>query len=221
MATKRTPGKKKGGLSVDFSGTETSAVVEEGDYTVEVVEVEQKTSENSGADYLSMEFKITDGEFEGKKLYHNCSLQPQALFNLRGVLEALGFEVPQGVMELDTADLIGETCNVSVTHEQYEGKTKARISEFYSAEEAAEEEAVVAPVKKGAAKKAEAEPAKKGKKTTKAAAPDFAVGNRVKFTDDDGDELEGKITAIDGDSATVKVGKDEWELPMSDLALAE
>lgn len=208
---------KKGGLSVDFSDTQSSAVVEEGDYSVEVVEIEQKTSESSGADYLSMEFKILDGEFTGKKLYHNCSLQPQALFNLRGVLEALGFEVPQGVMELDTADLIGETCMVSVTHEQYEGKTKARISEFYSSEEEVE---TAAPTK--AAKKSEAaEPVKKTKKATKPAEPEFAVGNRVTFSDEDGEELEGKVTGVDGDKVSVKVGKDEWELEASDLTLAE
>lgn len=226
MATKRNAAKSKKALSVDFSDTEASGVVEEGDYLIELDEVEQKTSESSGADYLSLEFKIVEGDFKGKKLWHNCSLQPQALFNLRGVLEALGFEVPTGVMELDPADLIGSTCGASVTHEVYEGKTKARIAEFFSAEELGGEEAVeepVAPAKKGPAKKAtEPEPAapSKKKKVTKAAEPEIEVGSMVTFTDDDGEELSGKVTAVDGDTATVKVGKEEWELDLGDLTLA-
>lgn len=44
----------------------------------------------------------------------------------------------------------------------------------------------------------------------------FAVGDKVEF-EDDGDEYTGKITEIDGDAITVKVGKDEWQLEPSDL----
>lgn len=135
MATSRKARSAKKGIAVDFSDTETQAVLPEGDYLLEVEDVEQKTSDNSGADYLALTFVVADGKFKGKKVWHNCSLQPQALFNLRGVLEALGFEVPQGAMELDPADLIGETCGASVAHEVYEGKKKARAVEFFTADE--------------------------------------------------------------------------------------
>ena len=53
----------------------------------------------------------------------------------------------------------------------------------------------------------------------KKAAPEFEVGNKVTF-EDDGEEYTGKITAIDGDTVTVKVGKDEWELEVSEITLA-
>jgi len=43
------------------------------------------------------------------------------------------------------------------------------------------------------------------------------VGDLVSFTDDDGDELSGKVTEITGDTASVKVGKEIWELDLSDL----
>src|SRR5690554_5581959 len=112
--------RKASGISVDFSETETNLTLEEGSYILEIEEVEVKTSENSGADYLAFTFKVADGKFKGKKVWHNCSLQPQALFNLRGLLEALGYEVPQGPMELDPADLIGEQCAAEVAHEVYQ-----------------------------------------------------------------------------------------------------
>lgn len=234
MATNKRAAKKSV-LSVDFSDVETQAVIDEGDYGVEVEDVEQKTSDNSGADYLALTFKIIDGPFKAKKLFHNCSLQPQALFNLRGVLEALGFEVPQGPMDLDPADLIGEQCGVSVAHEKYEGKTKARPVEFFplsdldEAEEPAKKDTAkpATPVKKKAEPDEPAAPV--GKKKKKAAEPEFTVGDKVSFTDDEGNELEGEITEVDDGDFTVttttgtgkKAKTEEWTLELGDLTKAD
>lgn len=243
MARARGNSSKKKGISVDFTDVETQANLEEGDYLLEVDEVEQKESDTSGKDYLSFTFKVAEGEFEGKKVYHNCSLQPQALFNLRGVLEALGIDVPSGPMELDPADLIGETCGATIGLETYEGKPRARIVEFFPADELEAEEEQAAPAKKAAKKEepaaakkkpkaeepeeeAEEEaPAPKAKKKAKAAEPEIEVGSTVTFEDDEGDEQEGVVTEIDGDSYTVTVGKgkkaEEWELELADLTLVE
>lgn len=217
MATRSTRNsKKKNAISVDFSGTESQQTLPEGDYLFEVDEIEQKTSSSDNL-YLSFTFKVHEGEFKGKKVWHNCSLQPQALFNLRGVLEALGYEVPQGVMDLDTDDLIGEVCGGSVQHETYEGKSRPRIVEFFSPEEAEEEKT---PATK--AKEPEPEPEKPAatrKKTAPKKEPEseFEVGSKVSFVDDEGDELEGKVLSVEDGVATVKVGKEEWELPVEDL----
>ena len=225
----RAKAKKTQSLSVDFSDTEASGIPDEGDYVLEVTDVEQKTSDNSGNEYLSFTFAIADGEFKGKKVYHNCSLQPQALFNLRGVLESLGYEVPQGPMDLEIADLIGDTCGGSVSHEKYEGKLKARIVEFFKVEDMeAEPEEAPSPVttkvtkaSKKAAPEPEAEPeeAPKSKKKVKKAAV-LEVGAAVSFTDDDGEVQSGKVTAMEDGNVTVLVGKDEWELDEADITLA-
>ena len=222
MATNRKPSKKIG-IAVDFSETESQASLPEGDFLFEVEDVEQKTSESSGNDYLSLTFKVAEGEFKGKKVWHNCSLQPQALFNLRGVLEALGFEVPQGVMELDPADMIGETCGGTVQLEVYEGKKRPRIVEFFSADELGEEAQEEAPAKPAAEPEAPAaKPAAKKKAAPKeepADEPSIEIGSKVSFIDDEGDEQLGKVTAIEDDTATVKVGKEEWEISLSELTL--
>lgn len=244
MATKaRAPrASKKSTIAVDFSDTETQATIEEGDYALIVDDVEKKESENSGADYLSITFKIKDGEFEGKKVYHNCSLQPQALFNLRGVLEALGFEVPTGVMELDPADMIGESCGAALAHETYQGKTKARPVEFFpegDLESRGEEpapkakpKAAAAPtkvVKKGAKpepveEEEEEAPPPKSKVKGKTKAKALAEGDKVTFTDDEGDEQEGVISGIEDDTYSVTVGTGKkaevWELELADLTAA-
>ena len=216
MATRSS--KKKAALSVDFSDTEASGIPDEGDYVLEVNDVEQKTSEAGNA-YLGFTFAIADGQFKGKKVYHNCSLQPQALFNLRGVLEALGYEVPQGPRDLDIADLIGDTCGGSISHEKYEGKLKARIVEFFKVEDMGQEEepAPTKVVKKTAPEPEEEAP--KSKKKVKKAEPILEVGSQVEFTDDDGEVLSGKVTAMEDGNVTVLVGRDEWELEQDDVTL--
>lgn len=219
--------RKAAGISVDFSETETNLTIEEGSYLLEVEDVEVKTSENSGADYLAFTFKVADGKFKGKKVWHNCSLQPQALFNLRGLLEALGYEVPQGQMELDPADLIGEQCAAEVVHEVYQGKKKARVAEFFSPDELGEEgEEAPAPEPEPEESEGDEAPEPKdnkapAKRSKGKKAKTIQVGSTVTFEDDDGATLEGTVTSIDGDDVTVDVDDEEWELELGDLTLVK
>lgn len=222
--------RKAAGISVNFSETETNLTLEEGPYLIEVEDVEVKTSDNSGADYLAFTFKVAEGKFKGKKVWHNCSLQPQALFNLRGLLEALGYEVPQGQMELDPTDLIGEQCAAEVVHEVYQGKKKARVAEFFTPNELGEEgaggeeeeveEEKPAPKAK---KQPEPEPEEEAPKAkrSKGKAKKIEVGSTVSFQDDEGGTIEGTVTAIEGDDVTVDVDDEEWELELGDLTLVK
>lgn len=126
--------KSKSSVTVDFEGVEANkgGVTKEGDYVVEVESVEEKTSESSGQQYLAWEFRVAEGKFKGKKLWHNTSLQPQALFNLRNLLEAMGVEVVDGEMDLNLSDFVGERVGVNVEMEEYQGKDKPRIVGFFS-----------------------------------------------------------------------------------------
>lgn len=132
-------------VNVNMEGVNSRVVVEEGDHEVKLDEVELATSESSGADYLKLVFIVQGGDFDGSKLYHNCSLQPKALFNLKAVLVALGMAVPNSVMKLNLAEMEGRRCGVTVVHEPYKGKNQARCSDFFpsQASEGAEEEEYV------------------------------------------------------------------------------
>src|SRR5690606_11994980 len=90
--------------------------------------------------YLKWVLEIIDGKHKGKVLYHNTSLQPQALFSLRNTLEALGMEVPQTVVELDLDNLIGLKAAVSVEIEVYQGKEKSRVVEVFALEDLVEDD---------------------------------------------------------------------------------
>lgn len=105
----------------------------EGEHLVKVVSVEEREGQN--APYFAWEYEIVGGKHEGAKLWNNTSLAPQALWNLRGTLEALGIEIPDDDMDLDLDDVVGKTCIVTVEHEKYEGKTQARVVDILPAED--------------------------------------------------------------------------------------
>lgn len=248
-------------LKLDFSEVEaTSFALPNGQYVLSVTSVEKKRSESSGNDYLSWEYKVSEGKHKGKKVWDNTSLQPQALWRLRGLFEAMGIDIEDGEIEVDLDDLEGESVGVDIENEKYQGKDKPRIVNFIGVddvdggeEEAEEEEEEEKPAPKGKAKgkakeeepeeeeEEEEKPAPKGKgkkkpepepeeeeeeeekpapkKKKKAAEPSFEVGQKVTF-EDDGDTHTGKITAIEDETVTVKVGKDEWELDVSEITAA-
>ena len=132
MAKKRRPSKA---VKVDLSGVESSQkAIPEGEYVVSVNDASIESS-SKGNDYIKFEFEVIEGSHKWAKLYHNCSLLPQALFNLKNVLEALGFDIPTKAFDLDLSDLLGLECEVEVGHETFEGKKKARILEFINPED--------------------------------------------------------------------------------------
>lgn len=130
---KRTKGKSKE-VKVDLTKVETRRKIPEGNYPVKLEQAKIGESK-SGNEKIEMVFKITGGTYKGSSLYHNCSLQPQALFNLKQVLEALGFEIPKKAFDLDLDEIIGLECEVEVAHELWEGKAQPRIVDFINLEE--------------------------------------------------------------------------------------
>lgn len=156
MARSTARNKKSTGLKVDFTGVESSGNVAEGRHLLTVDGApEVKTSENSGNDYINWKFKAPGGV-----IYHTTSLQPQALWNLRNVLESLGLEVPEGPLDLDLAEMDGLTCGGEVEHESYQGKKRPRLVDIFpeeELEESEEEEEETKPAAKGK-KKADPEP---------------------------------------------------------------
>lgn len=141
MATKnKRRGRGGSSVNLDLSGVEVGRrAIPEGTYAV-VVNKAELTKSREGNNMIKLEFEVTEGPHKGAKLFENCSLQPQALFKLKGVMLALGMDIPDGSFDLDTNDLVGLNCEVEVGHETYEGKKRARILEYINPEEADEDE---------------------------------------------------------------------------------
>jgi Protein of unknown function (DUF669) len=201
--------KKRGKMvHVDFTGVEAGGggrLLPEEQFKFEVEEVTQETSEDSGKDYLSFKLKVADGEYEGTAAYDNMSLQPQALWKLRGFMEAAGMPTEDGPMEIDPEEFTGMIVMGDVIHEDYKGKAKHRINSYSPVEE---ETTAAAPASSTARRK----PAK----AADGEDSDWKVKQKVAFMDGK-KKLEGTITEIDGTTVTVRVGKEEYEMETSDL----
>lgn len=230
MARSNRSAKKNGNsITVDLSDVESGGKVGDGDYLVEVLEVESKDS-STGNPMLVWKFKVVEGG--NGTLYHNTSLQAQALFNLRNVLESLEVEIPDEAFDIDLEEMIGLQCGVTVENEVYQGKKRPRVIDFFSASDfdpsnagGSEEEEEEAP--KAKSKPAKAEAKKSSKKVVEEEAEEeeaeIVKGSKVTF-EDDGEEFTGTVIKIDTKEnfAEVKVKGEEgtWEIDLSDLTLA-
>jgi len=137
--TSKKKGPKAGAVKINFQGVTSSVLIPEDDYLAKPVQAEQKKSKQKQPT-IEWQYEITDGKFKGQKLYHNTSLQPQALWNLRGVLEAMGMDVPDGKMDVDLDAILAEApeVGVNVYQEVFDGKKKSKIGDIFPADDMGE-----------------------------------------------------------------------------------
>jgi hypothetical protein len=223
MASKKS--KRSRSIRVDFEGVESGGFnLADGTYVAEIASAEEKES-SEGNPMILLKWKV-----KGKNvtLFDNISLLPQALWRLKTMLEAIGIEVPDSVMDVELDDLVGQSCKLEVTNETYEGKERPKVTNYLSLEDKGGEEAE--EKEEETEEEAEEEDSKPARKSGKKPAKDeeeeveeeeeerLKAGAKVKFKDEKGKVVKGKITAIEDDTATVKdTDGDEWELDLSDL----
>lgn len=117
-------------LNLNMKDVSVGGVIPEGEYAVTVDEVSVEESQQ-GNQYLKWVFKVLDGKQKGSKIYHNTSLLPQALFNLKNLLIALGVPVPDKAFQLNLDECEGCNCGVTITHETYDGKKRSRVTDVF------------------------------------------------------------------------------------------
>lgn len=208
--------RSKNTVKVDFTGVSAGGgrVLPEDRYTFEVLDVSLETSDNSGSDYLAFELEVVEGEFQGTKAWDNMSLQPQALWKLRGFMEAAGLETEDGPMDIDPTDFVGVAVDADVIHEEYKGKTKHRVDTYYPVDgegETESEEETEAEEEPARKRRKKAEPEPEGDEDE-----EWTVKQKVSFMDGK-KKLNGTITEVGDGMATVKVGRDEYEVDFEDL----
>ena len=125
--------KKSDHVKVNFKGVESRQTPPEGDYKVEVLEATAGKSSNKN-DQIEFTFEISEGKYKGTKLWLYCPLQENSLWKLHALLTALGQEVPEDEMDIDLSELVGEKCVAVVTHETYNGRKRAKMTDFDSLE---------------------------------------------------------------------------------------
>lgn len=214
--------KSKTKVTVDMAGVEAGGRTPlDGSYLLEVTEVTQEKGDESGKPYLKWEFKVVeDDKYNDCKVWHNTSLQPQALFNLRGLLEAMGTDVPDGKLELDLEEVVGNRVGAELVRETYQGKPKAKPVEFFPESEFSGEGGGEGGGETSTSSGGGSSSGKDKKDDKKKNDYEPKLKDNVKF-EVDGDELEGIVKKIDGDEITVKAGKEEYVCEPGELTLVE
>ena len=116
-------------LNVDFTDVETGAgYLPAGAYRARVQSIEVKAGQQ--ADYLNWCFVSVEPGTEGMVGYLKTSLADKALWKLKRTLEALGAEIPQSKLRLDTEKFVGRMGFIHVVDEPYVGSDGVSRSSY-------------------------------------------------------------------------------------------
>lgn len=158
---------------VDFSGVESYNIPEEGKKHVRILKVEEATSQG-GNDVLKFTFEVIKGDDKGCRIIESFSLADNALWKLKGLLQALGMKCDKKVT-LDLDKLEGKELVIEVKHEEYNGTTRAKSNAFFKVgadsdededdEDAEEEDEDEEEEKPKKSSKKDKKPSKKSKKS--------------------------------------------------------
>lgn len=120
--------RKAKGVRVDLSNV--GKAFEPGqEYHVKVVEC--TLEEGQKAPYFNMKLAGVDEDHETTFMYHRASTSESALWRLRPLLEAFGFDIPEGPMEIDPEDFVGREAMCSTFLDRYEGGSSVKPDEFW------------------------------------------------------------------------------------------
>lgn len=115
-------------LNLDFSSVPSREPLDEGIYSLTIAKAEETTS-STGNPMLKLEFDVNG--VEGKrKLWDNYVLIDKCLWKLKELFSALGIDT-ESIVEMDVAELQGQTVNAKVIQETYNGDVVNRIKKIY------------------------------------------------------------------------------------------
>jgi hypothetical protein len=181
-----------------------------GQYAFQITSAIFGKSSQSGQDQIQLKTTIIDSpypKFVDKSLNVVLNLQPQSLWVLRQLLEAVEVEIPSGAFELDLDELISRRFSATVEDNSYDGKNNHRITGYTFYDDSEEQPTVV---KKKATKveddEDEGEAPKAAKKSTKVEEEEAPAAKKtskakVEYTSDDimdmdADELETLVEKL-------------------------
>lgn len=124
------PAKKSSKVRVNFEGVETRTHIPDDEYRCKVAEV--TLEEGQAAQYLKWKFELIHDVHGGRMVYTNTSLAPQALWNLRNLLETMGVDTPDSEFDLDLDAYVDLELIVRIENEVYEGKERPKVTDYKS-----------------------------------------------------------------------------------------
>lgn len=107
-------------INLNFSGVSSREPLPEGLYELQVAKVEQTVSKASGNPMLKIEFNVLTEGYEGRKIWSNYVLTENMYWKVQELFKSLGLDA-DGIVDIDTDDMIGLTCTGKITQREYQG----------------------------------------------------------------------------------------------------
>ncbi len=126
-----------GSVMVDLSNVEDSGfeLLPKGIYPCTIESCEYGLSQNSGQPMWTMKLNITEGDYEGRKLFTHLSFSPKALPMTKKSLAAIAPELLSGPFNPETvaSDMEGKSVRAEVKIEKYDGEDRNRVKNLKAA----------------------------------------------------------------------------------------
>lgn len=125
--------RKPTGVRVDLSNI-SKAFEPSQEYAVRCTEC--GLEEGTKAPYFNLKLQgLEGGEFENSTMYHRASTSESSLWRLRPLLEAFGFDIPEGPLDLEAGDFVGREAMCSTFLDRYDGGSSVKPDEFWALED--------------------------------------------------------------------------------------
>lgn len=98
-------------------------------YPAKITSAELRQSKSSDSQMIAVEFTVSEGEFENRKLFRNFSLSEKALGFLKELCEKGNIEFSDE--GLDTEDMLGAELSLQVGQREFEGRLVNEVERIY------------------------------------------------------------------------------------------
>jgi Protein of unknown function (DUF669) len=123
-------------VSVNLAGIEAGkrrrTHIPEGNYRAKVTSATAGKNKAGDKDMVTWVFEVIDHpKYAGVPFWERTTLNPEALWKFRTILEALGVSVKDSTMSIPLPKLINRTCGIEVVDGEYEGKVVSEINHIF------------------------------------------------------------------------------------------
>jgi len=130
-------------LTIDFTNVEDkrqATHIPPGDYIAKILDYEIKSKkDDEDRKYINWKLSVISPEAnKGAILYHITSLVPESLWNLRNLLEDVGFKVPKKAVDVPLEKAVNREVGITVDDDEYDNKIRSKVQATFSKSSAAE-----------------------------------------------------------------------------------
>ncbi len=123
---------------IDFTNIQEFEVIEPGVYAATVSKAEAKVA-STGSPMIALTFTLEDDPYEGRKVFSNLVLHPNALWRVKRDMIAFGWEAEdlEGEIDVEPEDFEELACRTRVDIREYRGEDRNSVEAIlpYSADE--------------------------------------------------------------------------------------